>query len=151
LSRHKAKKRATHRTPPPHPIIELVKSEKYPVGYCHLCGKMLPKKDGTPNLARHWCDGDCREQYLRALEMQDPAWLRCRVRERDKGRCAHCGKIVIDWDMDHIVPLALAPRDISYWSLSNLQTLCKNCHKKKTLKDMADIRAAKALQRSIIW
>jgi 5-methylcytosine-specific restriction endonuclease McrA len=96
-------------------------------------------------LARHWCVGDCKCKYYDALELQNPEWLRFRVLERDGGKCAHCGVIVVDWDMDHIVPLALAPRDIFYWTLANLQTLCKTCHKKKTVLDMINIRAAKAI------
>jgi hypothetical protein len=42
------------------------------------------------------------------------------------------------WHADHIIPLWNIPVDVSlddrdkYWGLSNIQTLCYGCHKKKT-------------------
>jgi 5-methylcytosine-specific restriction endonuclease McrA len=34
--------------------------------------------------------------------------------------------------MDHIKPLIEAQGNLDYWRLTNLQTLCHDCHKKKT-------------------
>jgi len=37
---------------------------------------------------------------------------------------------------DHIIPIAIGG---SEWDLDNIQTLCKECHKKKTAKDLKKI------------
>lgn len=48
------------------------------------------------------------------------------------------------WDMDHIRPLGEASADdLSYWSLSNLRTLCYRCHQVKTKEDTKRIKAKK--------
>jgi len=39
-------------------------------------------------------------------------------------------------DIDHILPIALAP-DLT-WVVENLQPLCKSCHAKKTRKENKD-------------
>ena len=50
--------------------------------------------------------------------------------------CEHCkekGKIEIAKEVDHIIPIKVD------WSkrldINNLQSLCKSCHRKKTIKD----------------
>ena len=56
----------------------------------------------------------------------------------DKGKCNHCGCENRTWHADHIKPLVeqkhVKAKDLdwSYYSLDNLQTLCKSCHRKKT-------------------
>tara|TARA_B100001094_G_scaffold330605_1_gene396226 strand:+ start:979 stop:1275 length:297 start_codon:yes stop_codon:yes gene_type:complete len=63
---------------------------------------------------------------------------RAHVRKRDKGVCNHCGKFATKWDVDHIKPLVeqkgVKEEDLNweYYSLDNLQTLCKKCHRVKT-------------------
>ena len=73
---------------------------------------------------------------------------------RDKSKCRHC-RCLINWDyadgepseMDHIHPLALVDRSWTdawwYWTADNLQTLCIPCHRKKTITDLAAIRASR--------
>jgi len=65
--------------------------------------------------------------------------------------CELCGKDKLgkrDVQMDHIIPIGLSPT-LEEW-ITNLycdehgyQVLCKECHAIKTIKDRADIRAAK--------
>ena len=68
---------------------------------------------------------------------------RAHVRKRDKNKCNHCGVISRKWDVDHIRPLVEQKHvkeedlDWSYYSLDNLQTLCKKCHRIKTNKELS--------------
>lgn len=60
--------------------------------------------------------------------------LREEVLDRDAGLCQECmrhGRITPGTDVDHIVPKAEGGTD----SLANLQTLCRECHKAKTLRE----------------
>ena len=43
-------------------------------------------------------------------------------------------------DVDHIVPVALGG---DMWDEKNMQTMCSDCHRKKTKKDMVQIRKQK--------
>ena len=48
------------------------------------------------------------------------------------------------WNVDHIRPLweqkgkTFEEIDLTYWEEENLQTLCYNCHKKKTKKEASE-------------
>lgn len=53
------------------------------------------------------------------------------------------------WQHDHIRPLMEANGDISFWHLSNIQTLCSACHVQKGREDNARRRAAKVLAAPI--
>lgn len=50
-----------------------------------------------------------------------------RVRDRDGNKCVRCG-VDCDLQTDHIVPLSKMGSN----EMSNLQTLCRNCHEDKT-------------------
>ncbi len=51
---------------------------------------------------------------------------------RDHGICARCGWEDEIWEVDHIIPRKeMGPND-----LTNLQTLCVPCHRRKTNKEM---------------
>tara|TARA_Y100001937_G_C7107098_1_gene325594 strand:- start:1194 stop:1706 length:513 start_codon:yes stop_codon:yes gene_type:complete len=114
-------------------------------GQCRWCGLMiLNDNDDTINTRRSWHE-DCATEYMIIYHSKEQrAW----VRRRDNGECNHCGNIGMRWDVDHIRPLweqkGVIEEDLdwSYYSLDNLQTLCKKCHKKKT-KDESAIRALK--------
>jgi 5-methylcytosine-specific restriction protein A len=56
--------------------------------------------------------------------------VRRRVLLRDAYTCRSCGR----WgnEVDHIVPIAEGGDP---WAMSNLQTLCKGCHSRKTAKE----------------
>ena len=65
--------------------------------------------------------------------------------QRDGEKCVQCGmtrqehfaKYGKDITVDHIDKMGLrAPRELKNNSLDNLQTLCPNCHARKTLKEL---------------
>lgn len=126
-----------------------------PRGTCRWCGEAIVyavgPKHGDPDLRRRW-HPECSEIY----DATDPREARRRVRKRDRGVCAECG---VDtylvrravrgrgmtrklrergfvprrslWELDHIVPLI----DGGSHDVSNLQTLCTPCHKRKTARE----------------
>ena len=62
---------------------------------------------------------------------------RKKVLSRDNNTCLNCGSTKI-LEVDHIIPIALGG---SKEDIENMQVLCKNCHKKKTAKDLMKIRS----------
>lgn len=105
-----------------------------PWGVCRWCGKIIWKDDGTILKRRHW-HKECLHEYW---IVSDSKYAKAQVKKRDKGICAICGKYCRyrnEWDLDHIIPLIDSSNDISFWGLNNLQTLCKECHIKKTSKE----------------
>jgi 5-methylcytosine-specific restriction endonuclease McrA len=102
---------------------------------------------------------------VRAWLESDPRAARRRVRSRDRGVCAACGTDTYAlrrlirgpgstrklralgyrprkslWELDHVVPLI----EGGGHEPSNLQTLCAPCHKRKTAREAAARRAARA-------
>ena len=134
-----------------------------PQGTCRWCGESIlhenGPKEGEPNRRRRWHPA-CVDVYNES----DPREARRRVRKRDRGRCAACG---LDtnalrrqlrgrgstrrirelgfkprkslWELDHVVPLI----DGGSHALSNLQTLCTPCHKRKTADEATSRRVAR--------
>ena len=115
-------------------------------GLCRRCGAEVPKGRFT------FCGDACVHEWkLRT----DPAYLREKVWERDRGVCAQCGldterlrkdKRKLDyaarrqfekawgsrrqlWDADHIVPVAEGGGECG---LANMRTLCLKCHRDAT-------------------
>jgi 5-methylcytosine-specific restriction protein A len=72
-----------------------------------------------------------------------PAWriIRANVLARDNHRCVKCGRKANE--VDHIINVKSGGSD----AMSNLQTLCTNHHKAKTLSEAAAGRAARAGSR----
>lgn len=67
---------------------------------------------------------------------------RRRAKERDKFACQICGNDDKDvLEVDHTIPKAIRP-DLKA-ELSNMLTLCANCHKKKTIRDREQIKMFK--------
>ena len=115
-------------------------------GPCRWCGNEVPKGRFT------FCGDACVAEWkLRT----DPAFLRKKVFERDRGVCALCGidtealrrdKRKLDygarrrferewgarrslWDADHITPVAEGGGECD---LANMRTLCLKCHREVT-------------------
>ncbi|PVZ89992.1 HNH endonuclease [Serratia sp. S1B] len=60
-------------------------------------------------------------------------WRRLKqsVHERDLWTCCQCGRVTMDLECDHIINKAQGGTD----DMNNLQSLCKDCHSKKTIKE----------------
>jgi hypothetical protein len=105
--------------------------------WCGQEGKGLDEKIGL------FCSIECINKY-HFFSLKTRA--RRAVRVRDGGKCALCGKTCSrkEWDIDHIVPLSQGGRH----EMSNLRTLCKECHKKETGKLVTKLnRIGKAISR----
>ncbi len=114
--------------------------------FCRRCGKPVPKGRYT------FCGPECVDAWkLRT----DPGYLRGRVFARDHGVCALCGldtealrkdKRKLDyrarrefekrwgrrrnlWDADHVIAVAEGGGECD---LSNMRTLCLECHRQAT-------------------
>jgi 5-methylcytosine-specific restriction protein A len=136
-------------------------------------GRVKPtevERSATGNPLCRWCSNEvlaksrrtfCSEDCVHAWRLRtDPAYLREKVFERDKGVCAQC---VVDtvalrrdmrkldyaarrqflkqwrlregsrkslWDADHVVPVAEGGGQCY---LSNMRTLCLLCHRQATM------------------
>jgi len=110
--------------------------------HCKFCGAKLSGH------ARKFCPTtNCEREYDRLFVQFDCwAWFRARVFKRDGGCCKLCGKNIGEpndyyaggYVCDHVVPLFKGGRD--WWEdpeMSNFQTLCEECNKKKTACDVA--------------
>ena len=116
---------------------------------CPNCGK--PKTEWNRRNDWRCCSTECTKEFWAE---HDKSWswenFRMQVFKRDKGVCQMCSKKftfisyhskveIPDYRVlvaDHIKPLAIGGE---MWDMNNLQTLCKNCNKKKTKQDMRDI------------
>jgi 5-methylcytosine-specific restriction endonuclease McrA len=97
-----------------------------PKGFCRCgCGNPLPPRK------RMWFSEE--HQYKSLMEYQtvkgDFAVIRMRLAQRDLCKCANCGNIDSQWQADHIIEVANGGGGCD---LDNFQTLCLECHKKKT-------------------
>jgi len=154
---------STHRTNPNAGAARPSTLPKGPHGrcLCRYCGKEVPTGRVT------FCGAACiHEHKLRS----DTSYLRSQVFLRDRGVCRECGRDTevwrrsamglrprarilylqslgipphrtTFWDADHILPVALGGGECD---LSNIVSLCYGCHAKKTARQAAEIRAAKA-------
>lgn len=61
-----------------------------------------------------------------------PARVKLRIYDAAKGRCVACTQTASAYDCDHVIPLILGGEHRE----SNLQLLCKPCHKRKTKLDV---------------
>jgi 5-methylcytosine-specific restriction endonuclease McrA len=145
-----------HRRPP-------IPFSEAPRGTCRWCGATILYEDGPKrgqlDRRRRWHPA-CVDRYLES----DPREARRRVRRRDRGICAQCrvdtyairrrfqGRGATKklrelgfkprkslWELDHVVPLI----EGGGHELSNLQTLCTPCHKRKTAQEAAARREAR--------
>lgn len=132
-----------------------------PRATCRWCGEPIvyqsgPRR-GRPDRRRRW-----HPQCVDAYNQTDPREARRLVRGRDRGRCAECGLDTYAlrrrirgrgshrklrelgfvphrslWELDHRIPLI----DGGSHELSNLQTLCTPCHRRKTAREASERRS----------
>jgi 5-methylcytosine-specific restriction endonuclease McrA len=119
--------------------------------HCKVCGEKL---SGTRRL---FCSTKC-EDFFNEHFRQVRTWeaFRCHVFDRDNGVCQMCGKTIATLDekgywpsdvqfiCDHIIALCNDGRD--WWEdplMINFQTLCIECSKTKTRKDIKIIVAVR--------
>lgn len=102
-----------------------------PVGRLTFCSgeRAVFTRDG--GIARPGT-GCVHEHVLRS----NPDYARRHVWARDRGKCALCPKVASrrvngGWQADHIVPVIEGGGSCD---LSNLRTLCTDCHKAETAK-----------------
>lgn len=71
-------------------------------------------------------------------------WAKQEVKEHDNYTCQKCGLREPEiMQVDHIIPVAIAP-ELSA-ELTNMETLCPNCHARKTVQDRLEIKSSKSL------
>jgi 5-methylcytosine-specific restriction endonuclease McrA len=99
---------------------------------CVECGRSLPSRR-TP-----YCSRRCQWQF-HGHYFWDSA--RSYVMLRDRYTCRQCGtrRRARELEVDHIVEIARGGAALEY---SNLQTLCRPCHRRKTQAFLAETRLA---------
>lgn len=65
--------------------------------------------------------GTIATERIRGYELQK---IRKRILLRDDYACRKCGRVSVELEIDHVVPLYLGGRE----SDSNRQSLCSECH-----------------------
>jgi len=118
-------------------IIEFEWSKKYRVkGICPAC------KKNKIRLGLKTCSPTCNIKYYnQCCIIHDWSYLKSQALKRDNYKCVLCQNTKTSLEVDHIRPVALFPE--LQWELSNLQTLCIDCHKNKTAMDILEINYQK--------
>lgn len=140
---------------------------------CPACG--LHKEKWTRRTDWTCCSTKCTEEYYKENGYITWAELREEALKRDNYTCVKCGKqptsivyhnifkevmidqlllpqgvrqfLVVDKSAlvgDHIIPIAVGGDE---WDLSNVQTLCIDCNKKKTRLDLQKIHKERDKKR----
>ncbi len=119
----------TRRIPTPH----------WNSGGCRWCGEAVE----SPTKRKRTWHPECVSAYLVATSsgaQHTALW------KRDRGICAGCRRDcnavpTVVFEADHIVPLHTVDRSLPwaelrhFWSLDNLQTLCRPCHLAKCRRE----------------
>ena len=89
-------------------------------------------KEHTSSVSRRAYDKERGSAHSRGY---DSEWNRVRKQalQRDRFLCLHClaaNRVILAIDVDHIVPVTVRP-DLRL-DLTNLQSLCRSCHVRKT-------------------
>ena len=99
---------------------------------CINCDAVLPKRRLL------YCSDKCCMEFYRK-HVKDWGMIREQIFKRDKYICQECGiktsfegPLEIRPECDHIIPISLGGAE---FKKSNLQTLCHDCHAKKTGRD----------------
>ena len=121
-----------HREPPFPPSFNAKRQD----GICCWCGEQIVNEP-----RRRWWHARCSNEYL--VISSNASALDALI-ERDGNRCAICGRNDLRLEVDHIVALQSAPRELRFWTLANLQLLCSVCHRLKTTIDNREARQSKS-------
>jgi len=128
------------RTVPMHPG-----NDDFPRGKCRWCAGTIRHRNGAVQYRRRW-HPECVELYKIATS-NDYAYAY--LVRRDGLVCQGCGEpLYARAEVDHKVPLwsvdKLDPENVEeierlrhYWSVDNLQLLCRSCHKRKSAAEAA--------------
>lgn len=108
--------------------VGITLNQLYPrkVGICACgCGRPLLRS------RKKWFSDECRDTaYINfAIIKGDSSIIRNYLYLMDQGACRECGLISNTWEADHILPVN---KGGAACNISNLQTLCVDCHQKKT-------------------
>lgn len=102
-----------------------------------------PWNKNTKGIYKAWNKGKICPQFSGknngAWRGTDDKYFRYKTLERDNYTCVECGHNEPEiMEVDHIKQKSKFP-ELRY-TLSNLQTLCPNCHKRKTIKQLKEPR-----------
>ncbi len=121
--------------------------------FCLNCGKVITDKRRT-----RFCSETCRVAFSKLHPIITWSDFKWRIFERDNFKCRSCGfqdlpkyspdgKYLLDYprlECDHIIPLFLGGND---FDPENSQTLCNDCHKKKSKEEAKQRTRLKTLIR----
>ena len=110
---------------------------------CPSCGKHKNKWARRTD----WtcCSKECTDKFHKQAIIQDWSVIRAQAFKRDNYTCKYCGKrFALKYDNieiansskligDHIIPIAVGGEE---FDIDNVQTLCVDCNKIKTKRDM---------------
>lgn len=116
---------------------------------CSRCGQIMRRRKSQRRQRRAFCSKDCQRAFVRGPNSaawrggSDPnrgtEWRRLaeEIRKRDEYRCGRCGKTQEEngqkLSVDHIIPWRMFVDDKTAANdPSNLISLCRSCHSKKT-------------------
>jgi 5-methylcytosine-specific restriction endonuclease McrA len=112
-------------------------------GYCACgCGKMLVGKQ------TRWASRECNDKVYEEFSILkgNTSSIRKALFIIDGGFCRNCGVYDENWQADHISPVKNGG---GFCDLSNLQTLCPDCHKEKTKAQIESQRSAISSQAAV--
>ena len=109
--------------------IGLTLKDIYPLRNDNLCSCGCGKK--LEGRKKRWASTECINKSLTTflLIKGDSNTIRESLFKLDSGYCRNCGVYSNKWQADHIFPVFLGG---AACGLDNLQTLCVDCHKKKS-------------------
>jgi hypothetical protein len=107
---------------------------------CAYCEALLSDR------RKIFCDYRCRRIFNRKFSYFVVTWRQVRYRtlRRDHWSCVKCGRRARE--VDHIIPLALGG---SEFEVANCQSLCRACHIKKTVGEIRNRAAKRAIREGM--
>lgn len=118
--------------------------EKMEKNICPVCNKENKRQ-------YRCCSKECTQEFWKIAFWSNTDKFIKIIKEKSNGKCAMCGKEAksiyknnkCEFDIDHIVPIALGGNE---FDIGNMQILCEDCHK---LKTKIDIRKIAKIRRRI--